>query len=290
MNRRQLLISLSSALALRPLGMLARLLEQPFSFLVVGDWGTGGPLQKRVAQSMTAVANASGARFVLSTGDNIYPSGVSSVEDAQWKAKYESVYKGLNLPWWSILGNHDHRGSVDAQVAYGERNPLWNMPGRTWHKEFAADGVTKCTLVALDTTPIMQTTDGWKDQLQWLDRVLGQSAPGIRIVAGHHPIRSYGHYKDQPHLLKHLKPILDRHAVQMYCCGHDHDLQVIRNPDDRFTCLVSGGGGGSRETSHGTHSVVSHSGGGFALVSVIQHRLRVITYDADGNQKGSSDL
>jgi hypothetical protein len=164
------------------------------------------------------------------------------------------------------------------------------MPGRTWHKEFAADSVTKCTLVALDTTPIMQAKDGWKDQLQWLDQVLGQSASGIRIVAGHHPIRSYGHYKDQPHLLKHLKPILDRHAVQMYCCGHDHDLQVIRNPDDRFTCLVSGGGGGSRETSQGTHSVVAHSGGGFALVTVVQQRLRVTTYDADGNQKGSSNL
>ncbi len=270
--------------------MLGNALDQPYSFLVLGDWGTGGALQKRVAKSMAAVASASGARFVLSTGDNIYPNGVSSVEDTQWLTKFESIYKGLELPWWSILGNHDHRGNVDAQIAYSRRNPLWNMPSRTWSKEFIVDTVTKFTLVALDTTPIMQTKDGWKDQLQWLDRVLGQSAPGLRIVAGHHPIRSYGHYKDQPHLLKHLKPILDRHNVQLYCCGHDHDLQVIRNPEDRFTCLVSGGGGGSRETSRGKHTVLSHSGGGFALVRVGQHGLAVTTYDADGSQKGTSDI
>lgn len=290
MNRRQLLISLTSALALRPLGSLANVLDQPFSFMVLGDWGTGGSLQKRVAKSMIAVAASSGARFVLSTGDNIYPSGVESVNDRQWQSKYVSIYQGLDLPWWSILGNHDHRGNVDAQVAYSKVNPRWNMPGRTWVKEFDAGPVTKLTLVALDTTPIMQMKDGWQKQLVWLDQALTQATSGIRVVTGHHPLRSYGHYKDQDHLLKHLKPILDKHAVQLYCCGHEHDLQIIRNPRDRFTCLVSGGGGGSRETSRGQDSVVAHSGGGFALVQVVNNGLTITVYDADGVQKGSAKL
>jgi tartrate-resistant acid phosphatase type 5 len=289
MNRRQLLISMASAVALRPLASFAHVIEPPFSFLIVGDWGTGGALQKRVAKGMMSVSKASGARFVLSTGDNIYPSGVSSASDPQWKTKYESIYQGLNLPWWSVLGNHDHRGNVDAQIAYAGTNKLWNMPGQTWSKQFDVSAVTKLTLVALDTTPIMQQADGWKDQLVWLDRTLSVTQ-GLRIVVGHHPIRSYGHYKDQAHLLKHVKPILDRHNVNLYCCGHDHDLQVIRNPEDRFTCLVSGGGGGSRETSKGAHSVLAHAGGGFALATVSKNGLAVTVYDADGSEKGRVDL
>jgi len=289
MNRRHLLISIASVAALRPLASFAYVLEQPFCFLVVGDWGTGGALQKRVANSMKTISKASGARFVLSTGDNIYPSGVVSADDPQWKTKFENVYQGLGLPWWSILGNHDHRGNVDAQIAYTGTNKLWNMPGRTWSKQFDVSAVTKLTLVALDTTPIMQKANGWQDQLAWLDTTLS-GAQGLRIVAGHHPIRSYGHYKDQAHLLKHVKPILDRHNVTLYCCGHDHDLQVIRNPGDRFTCLVSGAGGGSRETSKGANSVLTHSGGGFALATVSKSGMAVTIYDADGSEKGRVDL
>lgn len=290
MNRRQLLISLTSALALRPLGSLATVFEQPFSFLVVGDWGTGGSLQKRVAKGMVSVAKATGARFVLSTGDNIYPNGVKTADDSQWNTKYEKIYQGLDLPWWSILGNHDHRGDVDAQIAYAAINPRWHMPGRTWVHEFDADAVTKLTVVALDTTPIMQTKDGWRQQLAWLDQALEQAKPGVRIVAGHHPMRSYGHYKDHEHLLKHVKPILDKHQVSLYCCGHEHDMQIIRNPQDRFTCLVSGAGGGSRETSRGQHSVLAYSGGGFARIQVNNRSLTMMVYDADGLEKGSITL
>ena len=290
MNRRQLLLTLAGAAALRPFHAVARLFEEPFSFLVLGDWGTGGSLQKRVAKGLVRVAQSSGARFVLSTGDNIYPSGVTSADDKQWSTKFESIYQGLSLPWWSILGNHDHRGSIQAQIDYAGRNPLWNMPAATWSKEFDIDSVTKLTIVGIDTTPIVLTNDGWKQQLQWLDQTLATSSSGIRIVAGHHPLRSYGHYKDQPHLLKHIKPILDRHRVQLYCCGHDHDLQVIRNPADAFTCLVSGGGGGSRETNKGPHSVLAQSGGGFARISYESTTLKVYVYDADGAETGAVTL
>lgn len=286
MNRRQLLISLAGAIALRPLGSFAHAFEPPCSFFVVGDWGTGGALQKRVAKALKLVAGSTGTSFVVSTGDNFYPSGVTSAADPQWKTKFEDIYQGLNLPWWSALGNHDHRGNVQAQVAYSQKNALWNMPGQTWKHEVAVSSVTKLTLVALDTTALVLKSEGWQEQLQWLDDTLGASA-GTRVVVGHHPLRSYGLYKDHDFLVKHVKPLLDKHEVRMYCCGHDHDLQVIRNPEDRFTCLVSGGGGGSRETSKGKHSVLAHSGGGFARVAVDDSGISVTVYDADGIEKGS---
>jgi hypothetical protein len=64
-------------------------------------------------------------------------------------------------------------------------------------------------------------------------------------------------------MLKHFKPLFDEHGVHAYMCGHDHDLQIIKNPDDAFHCIVSGGGGGFRETKTGKHTMASSTNGGF---------------------------
>jgi hypothetical protein len=288
MIRRHFITALAAGLVLRPLKGLSALVPDPrLNFLVVGDWGTGGSLQKKVARGMQKMRakypKELTPQFVLSTGDNIYPSGVASAMDQQWVTKFEKIYVGLDLPWWSILGNHDHRGDPDAQVAYGKRNPLWNMPDRTWSKEFDIDGVTKVSLTALDTTPLLQKKDGWKVQLDWLERTLSESKAQRHIVAGHHPLRSYGHYGDTDFLVKNVKPILDKHNVVLYCCGHDHDLQAIKHPDDRFGCLVSGGGGGSRPTTKGEYTKALLTGGGFASVSISSTNVNVTLHDADGN-------
>ncbi|HLP27799.1 MAG TPA: metallophosphoesterase [Candidatus Didemnitutus sp.] len=287
MIRRHFITALAAGLVLRPLNGLSALVpDVDLNFLVIGDWGTGGSLQKKVASGMMNMKAkfppGLKPQFVLSTGDNIYPSGVSSVMDQQWSTKYEKIYEGLDLPWWSILGNHDHRGDPDAQVAYGRRNPLWNMPDRTWTKEFSADAVTKVSLTALDTTPLLQKKDGWKEQLAWLEQTLSESSAQRHIVTGHHPLRSYGHYGDTDFLVKNVKPILDRCRVLLYCCGHDHDLQVIKHPDDHFACLVSGGGGGSRPTKNGDYTKALHTGGGFASVSINASALRVTLHDVTG--------
>lgn len=295
MFRRRFIATLAAGLVLRPLkGLSALVSEAELHFLVLGDWGTGGSLQKKVAQGMrNAMAKPTvrgWPKFVLSTGDNIYPNGVVSDVDQQWTTKYEKIYEGLDLPWWSILGNHDHRSNPDAQIAYSKRNPQWNMPGRTWTTEFSIDPVTKVSLSALDTTPLLQKKDGWKDQLEWLERALSESKAQRHIVAGHHPMRSYGHYGDTDFLVKNVKPILDRFNVALYCCGHDHDLQAIKHPDDHFGCLVSGGGGGSRPTKKGEHTKALLTGGGFASVSINASTLNVTLHDVHGNNLGKMIL
>jgi len=254
-------------------------------FLVVGDWGTGGSLQRRIAASMARVAKSSGASFVVSTGDNIYPDGVKSATDPQWKTKFENIYKDLALPWWAVLGNHDHRGEPDAQIKYAASNPLWNMPGRTWCKDLPG-GASGVSILGIDTTPIVQGPSGWREQLTWLDRTLGERAGRTLVVVGHHPLRSYGHYGDTSVLVKHLKPLLDAHRVRLYMCGHEHDMQLIRNPSDQFSCLVSGGGGGERPAKSGDHSRISYTGGGFASIHLANAELSVEMFDSHGVTRG----
>lgn len=293
MIRRQFLTTLALGIAIGPHKGLAALgAAQSSSIYVIGDWGTGGKLQRRVAEGMRKrIATKGAPSLILSVGDNIYADGVSSVDDPQWDAKYASVYKGISIPWWAILGNHDHRGNVDAQIAYSRKNPLWNMPSRTWTTTVPVTSSTSLGITGIDTTPLLQKQDGWKKQLEWLDETLAASSATVNIVAGHHPMRSYGHYGDSTFLITHLKPILDKHKVRLYASGHDHDLQAIKHPADAFGCLISGAGGGTRPSKRGEHTAAFHEGGGFAELCIASSgELAVTICDADGNNREGTSL
>lgn len=257
-------------------------------FLVIGDWGTGGRQQRRVAKGMSAAAENNELTAIVSTGDNIYPSGVDSAYDAQWKSKFENIYNlpGLNVPWIAVLGNHDHRKNPDAQIEYGTVNSNWIMPSRFFAKSYAntkRGTTTKVAFFCLDTQPIMADPSGAKVQLDWLDRAMRETEATWKVVVGHHPIRSYGHYKDQSALIKYLKPILDERDADLYLCGHDHDLQVIEHPSDSFTCVVSGSGGGKRPTSRGNHSLFAQSIPGFVSLEAAEREMRICVCDEFGS-------
>jgi acid phosphatase len=288
MQRRQLLRTLAIAgigsVIPRPLQAL-RLGKGALQFLVVGDWGTGGALQRAVAAGMATVAASKLLDAILSVGDNIYTNGVDSVDDPQWQTKFEHIYAApaLAVPWWAILGNHDYRGSVTAQIDYHRKNPRWNMPATYWRHTFRTDDdVTSVDVLGLDTQQLLTKATGWQQQVAWVEQTLGTSTARWRFVLGHHPMRSYGHYGDTPVLVREIQPILNRHAADMYVSGHDHDLQVIRHPDDSFLSAVSGAGGGVRKTQQGSHSLFAAAHGGFMSLSVDARHLDLHVHRADG--------
>jgi len=252
--------------------------------LVIGDWGAGGRLQHRVAKGMSAVALRNGIHGVISTGDNIYPSGVESASDPQWQSKFENVYDlpGLNVKWYAVLGNHDYRLNPDAQIAYGKKNPQWVMPARYYEQEIFVSPETKVSVFALDTQSIMQRSGDWKKQLRWFASATERCNANVILVNGHHPMRSYGHYGDQQWLINAIGPAMTSAKVTAYLCGHDHDLQVIRHPDDAFHCIVSGTGGGARSTEWGKHTLVAHTNGGFAAIVCSNTAVEAHAYNADG--------
>ena len=289
MNRRHLLRTLALAgigsVIPRPLTAFGAV-EGAVRFLVVGDWGTGGTLQKQVAAGMATVAGRARPTAILSVGDNIYNSGVDSVDDPQWQTKFERVYDApsLAVPWWAILGNHDYRGNVRAQIDYHRRNPRWNMPNTYWKTSFQSDDdVTKIDVLGLDTQQLTTKASGWKDQLTWLETMLGTSTATWRLVLGHHPMRSYGHYGDTPLLVRELRPLLEQGMTDMYFCGHEHDLQVIQHPEDGFLCAVSGAGAGTRPSKQGPHTKFAASHGGFMSVKVTAHRLDLVVHNTSGS-------
>lgn len=70
-------------------------------------------------------------------------------------------------------------------------------------------------------------------QLAWLRARLAAAARDrFVLVAGHYPVWSVAEHGPTACLLRLLRPLLRRHRVTAYLCGHDHNLQVGAPPRD----------------------------------------------------------
>jgi predicted MPP superfamily phosphohydrolase len=258
--------------------------EKPIRILAIGDWGAGTGMQKEVAKGMNDNAGKYPIDFIISTGDNIYGKGVKSVDDPQWKTKFENIYTGEHLQkdWFPVFGNHDYLGNVPAQLEYAQKNPRWRFPDFYYVIPKEKDNELY-DFFMIDTNLMVSGKD--EEMLIWLEKALSESKAKWKIVVGHHMIRSHGVYGDQKFMMKKLKPILDRYSVDMYMSGHDHDLQLIKHPDDKFFQAISGAGGGSRDTSWGTNTIFSATNGGFMGLTVAKEMLYVEFFDKHGKNQ-----
>lgn len=261
-------------------------------FLVIGDWGTGGQGQARVATSMVATAKSHGCDYVISTGDNIYPKGVQSVEDEQWKRKFTAMYhdRGLTQPFYPTLGNHDYGFEPDAEIAYSKVNTQWRFPARTYTQRLEAPDGTTVQLFSLDTQLVQTAVDGAaRAQSEWLDRELAASTAQWKLVFGHHMLYSNGAYGNLRRMRDAFEAVLVRHKVPLYMCGHDHDVQLLK-PVSGVSYLISGGGGGHRDTTWADNTIYAATNMGYVWMCVTRKAIHLHFYDADGALKYAHTL
>jgi len=253
------------------LALTAAAVAGPVGVVFLGDAGTGSPEQHAVSAAIEGFCAAETCDLALTLGDNVYPDGVASPDDPLWQSRFEAPYANLDLVFKPALGNHDHRQSPEAQVAYSERSERWDMPARFYRFE-ARDVV----FYALDTT----TWD--KPQHRWLRRALKREAAEWVVVYGHHPIRSGGSHGDTEVLVSELEPLLHGRA-QLYLAGHDHALQAIQGPSG-LTYVVSGGGGAPVRPVQETDATLFASsvhGFGHLLIDGDAARLRLVDVDGE---------
>ncbi len=215
-------------------------------FLVIGVGMAS--TTKKVANQLGKTAREFKPSFIASLGDNIYPSGVRSTQDYNWIASFESVYTNhsLQTDWYVVLGNHDYKGNVDAEVDYTKISRRWNLPARYYSKKVLIneDSTKEILLVFLDTTPLISQYYHSRDhadnvksqdtaaQRIWLEQVLSDPSPNIKwkFVFGHHPLYTGGgrmNAAETKELNQLLKPIFDKYKVDAYVCGHEHSPSNI---------------------------------------------------------------
>jgi tartrate-resistant acid phosphatase type 5 len=276
---------------------------EPFSaealnFLIVGDWGRNGFFnQREVAEQMGRTGEEVDSRFTISTGDNFYSSGVTSVTDPKWERSFEDIYTApvLQRPWYVVLGNHDWQGDVEAQVAYTRLSSRWTMPSFYFSVEQAVDDSTRALFAFLDTTPLadpdreylypMSALWDRSAQLRWLDSTLAASTAQWKIVVGHHPVYvASSKYEDNPYLVSDLVPIMERHGVQAYFAGHDHNLQHLRPEGSPIEYFVSGAGSLTRAVdAEDPDALFALRVPGFMAVSLTARQMFVQAIDEHGH-------
>lgn len=217
--------------------------------VALGDTGTGGEAQLRVAAAMEKWCKAQGANpadGILLLGDNFYSSGVESVRDPQWQSKFEVPYGSpclARLPVYPVLGNHDYRLSPQAQIDYSAVQPRWRMPGRFYSVDFGP----LARLVAIDTNRVDWCGSAKHCVVDFMNSRLATAPAGAwRILMGHHPMISssaHGRSYDGTFFSHTIRPRVCEIA-DLYLSGHSHQMEHLRVEGCETDFIVAGTGGG----------------------------------------------
>ncbi len=273
-------------------------IDDAYYVYTIGDWGRNGEYgQQELADMMGIAAKKVEPEFIIATGDNFYPNGVASIHDPLWQSSYEDIYSAhsLNLDWYVVLGNHDYRGNVQAEVDYTNISRRWNMPSRYFHNDVTTDDGTSVRFVFIDTSPLndeyyQETKYRHKvigqdttAQLQWMDSLLAEDFDW-KIVVGHHPLYSGGkRVEDKNFVRPHLEPRFEKYRVDVYLAGHEHDLQHIKPADKTTHHFISGAGSEVRPTGMLESSLFAESIQGFLSTAITKDSLfcEFISYRGD---------
>lgn len=255
-------------------------------FIGIGDWG-----EKSTNAGLTAVrdgilSEANNIDFILNAGDNFYTFGVSSTTDSQWTNTWLNRYSigtKLTVPWFSILGNHDHLGNSNAQIEYSKDtkpgSKYWIMPGEFYTVDITDANGKKIKLINTDTETIKDS------DYTWVTNQLADATADFALVMGHYHIYSAGGRGDQTDSsVTRLNTLLQGNSkAKAYICGHEHDMQFLRSGNlDYF--LIGGGGRGIDfgQKSPGTKATINYyqRNYGYAVYEVdIAARTMTVTYN-----------
>ncbi len=237
-------------------------------FVSVADTGTGAKGQYAVAGAMNFYHQQNPYDLVVLAGDNIYNNGEIEKINAVFERPYKFLLK-QGVKFQACLGNHDIRtANGNPQVEYAG----FNMNGPRYYTFRRA----KVQFFALDTN----SNADWKNQLIWFEKELSRSNADWKVVFGHHPIYSSGHYGNNPDFIKTFTPLFQKYNVQLYINGHEHSYERTRAIDGT-TYLICGAGAGNRPVGRSEWTEYSTSDLSFAAYEVYPDRIDVKAIGTD---------
>lgn len=223
-------------------------------FAVIGDSGTGGRAQLRVAQAMAAYQQQFAYKTVLMAGDNMY--GAQRPRD--YAAKFERPYQALlqrGVLFYAALGNHDR-----LEQRFYEP---FHLNGERYHTVQLSDRVA---LFVLDSSRFDAR------QIAWLKSALESSRSPWKFILLHHPLYSAArrHGSDMA-IRQAIEPLLVANGVNVVFAGHDH-VYERKTPQQGITHFVVGNSAKLRKNDlrrDETTALGFDTGYGFLLVEVL---------------------
>ncbi|HET8547397.1 MAG TPA: metallophosphoesterase [Bryobacteraceae bacterium] len=249
-----------------------------FSFAVIGDFGVGirrpsgdDHRQREVADALRIAVHDYDARFLLTTGDNIYAgsrflwiTGSEGDEDDDWFFTYFQPYRYIlnRIPVYPCIGNHDTaelespddrdqlmdnlylRERFAGEEKYGRASI---GPGLFYRFRFGRDA----EFVAIDTSKESFFSERLFEVPKHLDFIqcafspIAADAPRWRVPFAHHPPFCAGPLHRNTGSMSRLLPIFEQAGVQAMFCGHEHNFQHSRCRGIDY--FITGGAGKVRQ-------------------------------------------
>lgn len=248
--------------------------EGSIKFLAIGDAGTGGSDQKRVAARIAEVYKIFKFEFAIMVGDNLY--GGEGASD--YRRKFEEPYKPLldgGVKFYAALGNHDD----PTQRFYKN----FNMNGERFYS-FKAPGAGLglrggARFFALDSNYMSP------EQTKWLEKELEASGADWKIPFFHHPLYSSGEkHGGNTALRDQLEPLFVKHGVDVVFTGHEHFYERLK-PQKGITYFVNGSAAKLRKGNIGDSGMTAKgfdTGFAFMIVEIAGDEMYFQTIEAGG--------
>ncbi len=215
-----------------------------YTVAVVGDFGS----QDAHEDSVAKLIKSWNPLEIITTGDNIYPDGGGSYDDAvgAYYADYIGDYKGthgvgaMQNHFWPVPGNHDWAGN-EALAGFRAFFTLPPGPGGERYYDRALDAQGLVHLYVLDSDS--HEPDGIRatsKQALWLEETLKANAASacFHVVAFHHPPYTTltGHRPATA-----LRWPFKAWGADLVLTGHNHHYERLNI--DGLPYIVSGNGG-----------------------------------------------
>ncbi|HZF48363.1 MAG TPA: metallophosphoesterase [Polyangiaceae bacterium] len=255
-RRRSALIALAGALGL---GCRTLPPPEPFTgqippfqedrpFAVVSDlqrtaliefWRESNARERELVVQAIAAARPA---FLAITGDLVFSGG----SPEQW-AELDALCAPLreaSIPVVAAFGNHEYWGGSEGEDHFFARFP--HLERQHWYS--LAYGPVR--LIILDSNVDELTESGWRKQLAWYERTLGDfdrdpDVRGVLVLLHHPPYTNSSVTSDEPHVQRDfVPPFRCAKKTLAMISGHVHSYERFVREGKTF--VVSGGGGGPR--------------------------------------------
>lgn len=266
-------------------------------FAAMGDFGTGGPEEKAVADKMLQEHPA----FWLALGDDAYESGTESDWDNHFFAPLKSLL--ANVPVFPALGNHEYVTNDGQPYLDAFQLPTNNDQQSERYYSFDWGDVHVSVLDSMCAIGNSTSDCNNTAQKAWLTQDLAQSKATWKVAIFHHPVYSTGEHGSTPQMQAYT-PIFEAGGVDLVLTGHDHTYErtkpmvggqaVAEGTPGAVTYIVVGtGGAGSYQFSGGmpSYDAVRNTGFfGYLDLNAIGGTLTGKLVTSDGQTKDTFTL
>ncbi|HEV2855110.1 MAG TPA: metallophosphoesterase [Thermoanaerobaculia bacterium] len=221
--------------------------------VLVGDWGSGIPRARKVADQMRKVIDegvqSNREQHVVHLGDVYYSGWEYEYRDRflkYWPVKESEKDSILS---WNLNGNHDMYSGGHAFFGHALRDPRFaRQQGSSW---FSLQN-DHWTILGLDTAWEEHGLQG--NQAEWAKQRL-ESSPGKGLLLSHHQVfSSYEKKKEgakEPALVTKIRPVLATGRVRSWFWGHEHRCVLYKPYENVAFARCIGHGGVPVYMTHG---------------------------------------